>query len=66
MKKRFLRYGFQLEVNFATSCKQNREEARTETATRWCGCSEMLPLLRAGVVYDPQEAGDYVKTRLRS
>jgi predicted nucleotidyltransferase component of viral defense system len=29
-------------------------------------CSDMLPLLRAGVVYDPQEAGDYVKNRLLS
>jgi predicted nucleotidyltransferase component of viral defense system len=29
-------------------------------------CSDMHPLLRAGVVYDPQEAGDYVKERLLS
>lgn len=29
-------------------------------------CSDMQPLLRAGVVYDPQEAGSYVKKRLLS
>jgi hypothetical protein len=29
-------------------------------------CSDMLPLLRAGVGYDPKEAGDYVKQRLLS
>ena len=27
-------------------------------------CSDMQPLLRAGVVYDPKKAGDYVKERL--
>ena len=27
-------------------------------------CSDMQPMLRAGVVYDPREAGDYVKNRL--
>jgi predicted nucleotidyltransferase component of viral defense system len=27
-------------------------------------CSDMQPLLRAGVVYDPREAGNYVKKRL--
>jgi predicted nucleotidyltransferase component of viral defense system len=29
-------------------------------------CSDMQPLLRAGVVYDPREAGEYVKKRLLS
>jgi len=29
-------------------------------------CSDMEPLLRAGLVYDPREAGDYVKRRLLS
>jgi hypothetical protein len=27
-------------------------------------CSDMQPLLRTGVVYDPREAGDCVKNRL--
>lgn len=27
-------------------------------------CSDMNQLLRAGIAYDPQQAGDYVKTRL--
>ncbi len=27
-------------------------------------CSDMEPLLRAGQVYDPKQAGDYVKRRL--
>jgi predicted nucleotidyltransferase component of viral defense system len=27
-------------------------------------CSDMQPLLRAGVIYDPKKAGDYVKERL--
>ncbi len=29
-------------------------------------CSDMNPLLRAGITYDPQKAGDYVKTKLLS
>ena len=29
-------------------------------------CSDMLPLLRSGVVCDPHEAGDFVKKRLLS
>jgi predicted nucleotidyltransferase component of viral defense system len=29
-------------------------------------CSDMNPLLRAGITYDPQQAGDYVKTKLLS
>ncbi|HEV2210562.1 MAG TPA: nucleotidyl transferase AbiEii/AbiGii toxin family protein [Verrucomicrobiae bacterium] len=29
-------------------------------------CSDMLPLLRAGLAYDPYEAGDFVKKRLLS
>jgi hypothetical protein len=27
-------------------------------------CSDLNPLLRVGNTYDPQEAGDYVKTKL--
>jgi hypothetical protein len=29
-------------------------------------CSDMNPLLRVGIAYDPQQAGDYVKTKLLS
>jgi len=29
-------------------------------------CSDMNPLLRVGITYDPQQAGDYVKTKLLS
>jgi len=29
-------------------------------------CSDMNPLLRVGITYDPQQAGDYVKTKLPS
>jgi hypothetical protein len=29
-------------------------------------CSDMNPLLRVGITYDPQQAGKYVKTNLLS
>ena len=29
-------------------------------------CSDMEPLLRGGITYDPQSAGSYVKTNLLS